>query len=176
MECDAMNIDKLYDFINENNITVEVCPELQYFKKAALFCTIKGKNLILLNDNFYERPNCERVEILAEECGHYATTVGDMTIANSYKEKLDIDKAELKATQWGSNFLINMDSLKSALLTCQTLEEVLEELDVSYNVLNTYMTKLSLQGQYLELDDVYKLNLYKLPSLIKERNDIYEAP
>ena len=170
-----MSLNKLEKFINVKNIAVEKCRELDYFKKGALFCSINRNNIILLNEDFYSRDRKEQIEILAEECGHYATTVGDMTKVSSYKERLDIDKAELKARQWGANFLIDSGSLKKALITCQTLDEVLDELDISYNILNDYMTKLSLQGQYLELGNGYKLNLYKLPSLIKERSDLHET-
>lgn len=170
-----MNFNKLDDFIFTNNIMVEECEKLRYFKKAALFCNIDGNNIILLNDDFNSRPKSEKIEILAEECGHYATTTGDMTVVNNYSDKLKVDKAELKARQWGANFLIDSGSLKKALITCQTLDEVLDELDISYNILNDYMTKLSLQEQYLELGNGYKLNLYKLPSLIKERSDLHET-
>lgn len=166
-----MSLNKLEKFIYQKNITVMKCKELDYFKKGALFCSINGNNIILLNENFYNRDKKEQIEILAEECGHYATTVGDITNANSYKERLDIDKAELKARQWGANYLIDIKALKKALLSCQTVDEVLDELDISYNIFNDYMTKLSLKEQYLNLGNGYKLNLYKLPNLIKERSE-----
>lgn len=166
-----MSLNKLEKFINQKNIAVVKCKELDYFKKGALFCSINGNNIILLNENFYNRDKKEQIEILAEECGHYATTVGDITNANSYKERLDIDKAELKARQWGANYLIDIEALKKALLSCQTVDEVLDKLDISYNIFNDYMTKLSLQKQYLNLGNGYKLNLYKLPNLTKERSE-----
>ncbi|WP_437131236.1 hypothetical protein [Peptostreptococcus russellii] len=166
-----MSLNKLEKFIYQKNIIVVKCKELDYFKKGALFCSINGNNIILLNENFYNRDKKEQIEILAEECGHYATTVGDITNANSYKERLDIDKAELKARQWGANYLIDIEALKKALLSCQTVDEVLDKLDISYNIFNDYMTKLSLQKQYLNLGNGYKLNLYKLPNLTKERSE-----
>lgn len=166
-----MSLNKLEKFINQKNIAVVKCKELDYFKKGALFCSINGNNIILLNENFYNRDKKEQIEILAEECGHYATTVGDITNANSYKERLDLDKAELKARQWGANYLIDIEALKKALLSCQTIDEVLDKLDISYNIFNDYMTKLSLKKQYLNLGNGYKLNLYKLPNLTKERSE-----
>lgn len=166
-----MSLNKLEKFIYQKNIIVVKCKELDYFKKGALFCSINGNNIILLNENFYNRDKKEQIEILAEECGHYATTVGDITNANSYKERLDIDKAELKARQWGANYLIDIEALKKALLSCQTVDEVLDKLYISYNIFNDYMTKLSLQKQYLNLGNGYKLNLYKLPNLTKERSE-----
>lgn len=121
-----MSLNKLNDFIFTNNIIVEKCDKLKYFKKIALFCTIDGNDIILLNDDFNSRPKSERLEILAEECGHYATTTGDMTVANSYSDKIKIDKAELKARQWAAEFLIDFDKFKEACIKSQTIQEVID--------------------------------------------------
>lgn len=171
-----MSLDKLNDFIFTNNIVVEECDKLKHFKKAALFCSINGNNIILLGDDFNSRSKNERLEILAEECGHYATTTGDMTVINNYSDKVKIDKAELKAKQWAAEFLIDFNKFKKACIKCQTLQELIDYLDISYNILNEYVTKLSLREQYFDLGNGYRLNLYRLPNIVKERCDDSETP
>ncbi len=99
-----------------------------------------------------------------------------MTVINNYSDKVKIDKAELKARQWAAEFLIDFNKFKEACIKCQTLQEVIDYLDISYNILNEYVTKLSLREQYFDLGNGYKLNLYKLPSIIKERSDGNETP
>ena len=63
--------------------------------------------VILINDTIRNNERLYRC-ILAEEIGHYKMTLGDITPRRymCYKDRLNIDKQELQALKWATDFLI----------------------------------------------------------------------
>lgn len=76
----------------------------------------------------YKKRTC----ILAEELGHYYTTIGDILDLSS----LESQKQEQKARLWAYNELIGLNGIISAYQNgCQNLYETAEYLDVTENFL-----------------------------------------
>ena len=65
--------------------------------------------------------------MLAEELGHYFTSVGDIVLENSTEAR----KQELRARMWAYDLQIGLDGLKAAYdAGCRTMYEAAEFLDV----------------------------------------------
>lgn len=56
-------IEKICKYIEEQEILIDDCPELSKFRKAALYCNINNKNLILLSPEFHNRNLKEQADI-----------------------------------------------------------------------------------------------------------------
>lgn len=177
-------IEKICKYIEEQDILIDNCPELSKFGKAALYCSVKNKNIILLSPEFYSRQTNEQTEILAEECGHYATSSGDtFTVPDSYSDRLDISKSERKATLWGAKYFIDESDLKKYILLSTSVEDLTDYLGATDRILYDYLYSLKSQVQYWEINDTISLDLYKLPNLVLiDKNelekgvDVYEEP
>lgn len=160
-------IDKISKYIDDNGIILDECDMLDKFGKAALYCHINNQDIILLNPNFKDRDIRDQVDILAEECGHYATSIGDTFISPAtYSDRLKIDKSEHKAILWASNYFIDKLDLIRYIRLSTSVEELTDYLGISYSMLYEYLYNLKNKGQYLELGDGSKLDLYKLPNLV----------
>lgn len=107
---------------------------------------IKG-NRIAINKSLTET---EKKCVLAEELGHYYTTVGDILDQSEINER----KQELQARAWAYNRLIGFDGIiKAYLHGCRSLCETAEYLEVTEEFLNDallhYKNKF---GTYVETD------------------------
>ena len=72
--------------------------------------------------------NPEKTCVLAEELGHYHTTVGDITDLSDPKNR----KQERQARLWGYNKLIGLTGIVNAYKRgCQDIHEMAEFLDVT---------------------------------------------
>lgn|SRR3712207_921073 len=177
-------IEKICKYIEEQDILIDNCPELSKFGKAALYCSIKNKNIILLSPEFYSRQANEQTEILAEECGHYATSSGDtFTVPDTYSGGLDISKSERKAALWSAKYFIDEQDLKKYIMISTSVEELTDYLGATDRMLYDYLYSLKSQGQYWEISDTILLDLYRLPNLVlidkydlEKGVDIYEEP
>lgn len=177
-------VEKIYKYIEDNNIMIDNCPELGKFGKTALYCNIKNKNIILLSPEFYNRQANEQSEILAEECGHYATSSGDtFTCPDTYSDKLNISKSEHKATLWGAKYFIDEQDLKKYIMISTSVEELTDYLGATDRMLYDYLYSLKSKEQYRGVSNTILLDLYKLPNLVLvDKNelekgvDIYEEP
>lgn len=75
-----------------------------------------------------ELPRNEKACILAEEIGHYYTTVGDITDQRNANNR----KQELKARKWAVDKMIQIEDLFQATEhPCQNLYEIAEYLEVT---------------------------------------------
>lgn len=95
----------------------------------------------------YRRRSC----VLAEELGHYHTTVGDILNQNDTGNR----KQELRARVWGYNKLIGLSGIISCYRAgCRNLYEMAEHLDVTEEflkeALECYKGKY---GEYARLDN-----------------------
>lgn len=157
------SIKKLNDFIENNNIIIDNCDELDLVGKSALYFNNGNHDYILLGNGYKKSGYKKQVDILAEECGHYATTVGDyLEKKNTYHEKIEIDKAERKAYNWACNFLIDETELADALKKSSNLEEVADILEVSEQTIIDYLYFYSLKNRFFHIDENKKIDLYKL--------------
>ncbi|WP_202708812.1 peptidase [Sporosalibacterium faouarense] len=70
--------------------------------------------IILINESIRNNERLCRT-VLAEEIGHYRTTIGDITPRKymSYRDKINVDKKELLDLRWVADFIIPTDQLLS---------------------------------------------------------------
>ena len=108
---------------------------------------IKG-NRIAINKSLTET---EKKCVLAEELGHYHTTVGDILDQSEVNER----KQELQARAWAYSRLVGLDGIIEAYLHgCENLYEIAEYLEVTEEFLNDallhYKSKF---GTHVETDE-----------------------
>ncbi len=109
---------------------------------------IKGKRIAIRKDI---RTTTEKACVLAEELGHYHTTVGDILNQNDTGNR----KQELRARLWGYNKLIGLSGIISCYRAkCQNLYEMAEHLNVTEEflkeALDCYRSKY---GIYTRIDN-----------------------
>ncbi len=86
---------------------------------------IKGNKIAIRQDI---KTTVEKSCVLAEELGHYHTTVGDITDLSDPKNR----KQERQARFWGYNKLIGLTGIVNAYKRgCQDIHEMAEFLDVT---------------------------------------------
>ena len=108
---------------------------------------IKGKRIAIKK----EMPEIQKKCVLAEELGHYHTTVGDiMDLSNDSNRK-----QELRARLWGYDKLIGLSGIISCYHAgCKSLYEMADHLDVTEEylkeALNCYRSKY---GIYTRAED-----------------------
>lgn len=93
-------------------------------------------DLIIINQSITDDDILHKI-ILAEELGHYFTTIGNNTPKKyaRYSDRLKVDKCEEKALRWSLNYLIPTTELIELLCsqehmtieTCSTYFEVPED-------------------------------------------------
>ena len=102
----------------------------------------------------------EKICVLAEELGHYHTTVGDIIDLNNAVNR----KQELRARLWGYDKLIGLSGIVSCYRAgCQSLFEMAEHLDVTEEYLKEALDRYrSKYGIYTRIDNYV---IYFEPSL-----------
>ncbi|MGL5312920.1 MAG: ImmA/IrrE family metallo-endopeptidase [Peptostreptococcaceae bacterium] len=100
-----------------------------YFKDKAT-PHIVAINKTILNDKM------KHIEVLAEELGHYFTTSGNFTgRLLHYRDRLDLNKCEMKAIRWACNYLIRDEDVLELASQTSDYHEMSEALGVPYNLL-----------------------------------------
>ena len=113
-----MKYDVLLNDANTEGLSVKERPFHTYDGR------IKEKNIYLRKD----MTTIEKTCVLAEELGHYHTTVGDITDLSDSQNR----KQERQARLWGYNKLIGLTGLISAFHAgCHSRHETAEYLDVT---------------------------------------------
>lgn len=105
-----MNLDKLYDLTEKENIKI-----YDYYIDEdinGIYLNYDKLNAIALNYKIINNSNEEKC-ILSEELGHYYM---DATYLASTIDKTLIDKQEYRAKKWSYCALIPFEKLKSAIL------------------------------------------------------------
>lgn len=128
--------DTLLEIAEENNISI--C-EKHFKSNAKGLC--KGNKIAISKGLSGTEKTC----VLAEELGHYFTTVGnilDQSDANNRRQ-------ERKARTWGHSQLIKVeDLLQAALEGCSNLYEVAEYLEITeeylLDVIHSFKTRYGL--------------------------------
>lgn len=132
------------------------------------YCYDGDSYYILINKKILENKKIYRC-VLAEEIGHYRTTIGDITPRKymCYKDKLEIDKKERVALKWATEFLIPTNSLidyikDKDILSITTLTDYF---CVTKDFIMTKFDFMSKQKHLWPLDKTRSLCLYNLPSV-----------
>ena len=111
--------NSLLKIAEQNNISV--C-EKHFKSNAKGLC--KGNKIAIRKELTYAEKAC----VLAEELGHYFTTVGNILDQSDTNNK----RQERKARIWGYDHLVKIEDLITALSEgCSNLFEVAEFLDVT---------------------------------------------
>lgn len=160
-------LDMLYNLANKHNI------QIHFFDLTATGClglNIEKENMpsMIFLDNSLKKDKNKHIEVLAEELGHYFTTVGT-SVGNikTYSDKLELNKVENKADKWATNFLITEEDIINLInknITC--IYEMADIIGVSVEILMKKFKYLSKVKQMLDLGNGKYLILTNLPSLI----------
>ena len=114
-----MNYEALWDEAHQEGLIVKEKP-LKYNNGR-----IKGKRIAIRKDI---ETSVEKACVLAEELGHYHTTVGDITDLSDSRNR----KQERQARMWGYNKLIGLTGIIQAFRAgCHSRHETAEYLDVT---------------------------------------------
>ena len=118
---------------------------------------IKGKDIYLRKDMNTAEKSC----VLAEELGHYYTTVGDILDMNVSENR----KQERQARLWGYNRVIGLFGLIRAYEHgCKDKYEIAEYLDVTEEYLEDCIN--CYQDKYGEYKTVDNYTIYFIPNLM----------
>lgn len=137
-----MNYEALLDEAHQEGLTVKEKP-LKYNNGR-----IKGKRIAIRKDI---ETSAEKACVLAEELGHYHTTVGDITDLSDSQNR----KQERQARLWGYNKLIGLTGIIQAFRAgCHSRHETAEYLGVTEQFLqeciDCYTEKY---GEYAKIDN-----------------------
>lgn len=171
-------LDKLYKFIDDNNIRVFYIKNLELNHNISGLYHCKDCPIILLDSELHQN-NKEHIAVLAEECGHYSTSYGyNIKEIENIDKNFNISKCEYKADKWKNKFLIPDDILNNLLLKFNNIFDIAEYLAIDTEIVLNRLTHLSYQYRIYELNENISIDLTKLPNLVKINKgvDIYEEP
>ena len=124
--------------------------------------------IILINESIRNNERLYRC-ILAEEIGHYRTTIGDITPRKymCYRDRLRIDKMELQALKWAADFMIPTDMLLSYLQDRiqPTVAELVDYFFVTQEFMMQKLEFMSKQNCIWDIDGKRSLYLASFPSV-----------
>lgn len=129
--------------------------------------------VILINESIIGDERLYRC-VLAEEIGHYRTTIGDITPRKymCYNDRLKVDKMELLALRWATDFMIPTENLLDLLRGQKpsSVEMLTDEFKVTSPFLMQKLEFMSKQNCIWDLDGKRSLYLGSFPSVhIHER-------
>ena len=161
-------LNRLYEYVNEQEIKLKYVNDLEYnYNLCGLYAYTDDTPVILL-DSKLEKDTKKHISILAEECGHYATSYGNnINPINNENSRVLLEKCEQRADKWKCNFIIPDDTLKEKLLEFDSLFEVASDLCISVDIVLNRLTYLSRQKRLYWLTDDILIDLTKLPNLHK---------
>ncbi len=124
--------------------------------------------VILINEKLKRNERLYRC-VLAEELGHYRTTIGDITPRRymCYSERLDIDKKELAAIRWAVDFLVPTSALLYAVSRgkVESIEDMAEYFCVTEEFILQKLEFMSKKNGLWHLDGKRYLYLLNFPSI-----------
>lgn len=117
-----MNYDELLIEADSNNLVTKEKPLKAYNGR------IRGRKILIRKD----MPETQKGCVLAEELGHYHTTVGDILNQDIAENR----KQERRARFWAFNKLVGLNGIVSAYRAgCRNTHEMAEHLDVTEDFL-----------------------------------------
>ena len=88
----------------------------------------------------------KHIEVLAEELGHCYTTCGNFTTTLlHYRDRIELNRCEIKALRWACNYLISDKDVLSLSSQTNNYYEMSEILGVPYNLLIQKINFMSLK-------------------------------
>lgn len=159
-----MKYEKLLNEIDKNGLQLYELPMHNDVKGLCI-----GKNIII---NKTIESNTEKSCVLAEEIGHYITTVGNITEGND----IACAKQELKARAYAYDALIGLDGIADALKAgSRNFAEAAEYLCVTEDFFNDaikyYMGKYGVSTFYKDMEIIFMPSL-QLKSVKNNKNCI----
>lgn len=146
-----MKYNALLNEANAEGISIKERPFKTYDGR------IKGKDIYLRKDMNTTEKSC----VLAEELGHYYTTVGDILDMNVPENR----KQERQARLWGYNRVIGLFGLIRAYEHgCKDKYEIAEYLDVTEEYLEDCID--CYRDKYGEYKTVDNYTIYFIPNLM----------
>lgn len=157
--------EQLLDIAEKENIIIKFVDEIPEVFAEALYISKFGIRIILMA-NILKSNTIRMTEVLAEELGHHFTSMGDNIEPKNYFDKVNIDKCEAKALRWACNFLVPKDELIDELRKRPaSIDELADGLSVSRDILMQSFYYLSLNNEYLQIEDDRYLVLSSYPTL-----------
>lgn len=157
--------EQLLDIAEKENIIIKFVDEIPEVFAEALYISKFGIRMILMA-NILKSNTIRMTEVLAEELGHHFTSMGDNIEPKNYFDKVNIDKCEAKALRWACNFLVPKDELIDELRKRPaSIDELADGLSVSRDILMQSFYYLSLNNEYLQIEDDRYLVLSSYPTL-----------
>lgn len=157
--------EQLLDIADKEDIIIKFVDEIPGIFAEALYISRDGIRMILLA-NILKSNHIRMTEVLAEELGHYFTSMGNNIKPKNYFDKISIDKCEAKALRWACNFLVPKNELIDELRKRpSTIDELADGLSVSKDILMQGIYYLSLNHDYLLIDNDLYLVLTNYPNL-----------
>ena len=148
-----MIYDKLLEEADSENLYVIENANFQSQASGLINNDVIGINK---NVRSYAKRNC----ILAEEIGHYKTTVGNIIDQSSAANR----KQELKARMWAYNRLIGLRGIISCYQAgCNNVYEMAEYLDIAEQFLTDALERY--KSKYCEHVQVDNYVIYFVPTL-----------
>ncbi|WHH58257.1 ImmA/IrrE family metallo-endopeptidase [Petroclostridium sp. X23] len=158
--------EKLETILTKCRIIIEFAPlpesVLGYYNYDGDYYIILINECIRNNERLYRT-------VLAEEIGHYRTTIGDITPRKymCYQDRIEIDKKELLALKWATDFLIPtskvLDVLRDKLAT--SFSQLADYFLVTQDFLLQKFKFMARKNPIWDIDDIRYLYLYNLPSI-----------
>lgn len=157
--------EQLLDIAEKENIIIKFVDEIPEVFAEALYISKFGIRMILMA-NILKNNTIRMTEVLAEELGHHFTSMGDNIEPKNYFDKINIDKCEAKALRWACNFLVPKNELIDELRKRPAnIDELADGLSVSRDILMQSFYYLSLNNEYLQIEDDRYLVLSSYPTL-----------
>ncbi|QZY56662.1 peptidase [Crassaminicella profunda] len=125
-------------------------------------------SLILIAEKIRNNERLYRI-VLAEEVGHYRTTIGDITPRRymCYSDRINVDKKELLALKWATNFLIPTNMLISVIKQriATTFHDLVNYFFVTEEFLIEKFKFMAKEKSTWAIDEKRMLYLGSLPSI-----------
>lgn len=111
-------LNEIFCMIDKEKIHLEE-GNLNQYSFNGIYLKVPDLPPIIVVEKSIINDRCAYISILAEELGHYFTSLGNLTITSkNYSEKLMKNKQEHRAKSWAANFLISDDEFLQALCNC----------------------------------------------------------
>jgi len=155
---------------------LQLCKELNInLSHASLPPTMDGfyhsdgcVSIIVIDEKLVNDPVLYR-STLAEELGHYFTTVGNRAPVKfmTYAERNDYDRCELRAIRWASNFLIKTDYLLEAFRngSMKHYGDIQDHFKVTEAIAKEKLNSMVAEKLHWHIDDHNMLILTNLPNV-----------
>lgn len=159
-------LQDIYALLSDCNIILEyqVLPD----HILGIYHGDSNVDLIIINQYITSKEMKHKI-ILAEELGHYFTTIGNNTPKKYYKysDKLKIDKCEEAAMRWSLNFLVPTGELIEYLKDHNyiDLEMCCDYFEVPRDFMIRKFEVIAKEKCYWKLDNNRYLVLSNLPSI-----------